>query len=165
MIVIQETRCDPEKLRKTSSLLGFDGFLATDVHGYAGGIMVGWKDVNMKIQLISRNFQYMHLEITAQTGKQWFFSPIYASPIEENRKNLWNDLKHYANQMHEAWMLAGDFNDITCSSEKKGGVVASTRRCNTFVERINSCKLLDLGCVGTKFIWRGPLYHGGQIIF
>ncbi|MCI32166.1 hypothetical protein A2U01_0053378, partial [Trifolium medium] len=78
---------------------------------------------------------------------------------------LWHELKLYADQMREPWMLAGDFNDIACSAEKKGGVAASARKCNIFVERINSCHLLDLGYVGTKFTWRGPLYHGGGRIF
>jgi hypothetical protein len=62
-------------------------------------------------------------------------------------------------------MLAGDFNDITCPSEKKGGVRASFRRCKKFSDRINSCKLIDLGSVGSKYTWRGPIFHGGGRIF
>jgi hypothetical protein len=62
-------------------------------------------------------------------------------------------------------MLAGDFNEISSMKEKRGGVRASERGCNNFKDRINSCKLLDMGSVGPKFTWRGPLYHGGQRIF
>jgi exonuclease III len=37
ILVILETRCDPEKLRKTFNLLGYNGYDFTEVRGYAGG--------------------------------------------------------------------------------------------------------------------------------
>jgi hypothetical protein len=102
MIVILETRCDPEKLRKTFHLLGFDGFLATKVIGYAGGIVVGWKNNIMQVVDVQLKFQHMLLKVHFINGKVWYFSPIYASPIEANRKLLWDDLKSIACQMKEA---------------------------------------------------------------
>lgn len=27
------------------------------------------------------------------------------------------------------------------------------------MDRINKCELIDLGAVGAKFTWRGPLYN------
>jgi len=165
MLVIVETRCDPIKLRKTINLLGFDGFLATEVNGYAGGIITAWKKDDMTVTLVDRKFQFMQLKVNYKNGSEWFFTPIYASPIEENRKILREDLKKISDNMHYSWMLAGDFNDIACSAEKRGGVDASFRKCSKFVEIINVCKLIDLGYVGSKFTWRGPIYHGGCRIF
>ncbi|PNX75251.1 ribonuclease H, partial [Trifolium pratense] len=92
-------------------------------------------------------------------------TPVYASPNEDNRKTMWDDLRIIANNMREAWLLAGDFNDIACMEEKRGGVSASLRRCNKFSERINACNLMDMGAMGPKFTWRGPIYHGGQRIY
>jgi hypothetical protein len=158
MIVIMETRCEPEKLRRTFALLGFDGLCATDVNGFAGGIIVGWRKEDMKVQLVDKSFQYMHLKVSYKDGKDWLFTPIYVSPYEGNRKILWDALKSISNNMHTAWLLAGDFNDIASNA-------ASPRRCNTFLERDNSCKLIDLGYVGSKYTWRGPLFHGGGRIF
>jgi hypothetical protein len=62
-------------------------------------------------------------------------------------------------------LLAGDFNDIAGLFEKKGGARPLLRRCHKFVERINSCNLMDLGFVGSKYTWRGPMFHGGGRIF
>jgi hypothetical protein len=70
-----------------------------------------------------------------------------------------------ANNMNDAWLVAGDFNDIACGDENKGGAAVSMRKCNKFQERINACYLLDLGAMGHKFTWRGPIYHGGQRIY
>jgi hypothetical protein len=78
---------------------------------------------------------------------------------------MWEDLLSIANTMNEPWLLAGDFNDIACEEEKKGGARVCMRKCNNFQARINSCNLLDLGAMGYKYTWRGHLYHGGQRIF
>jgi hypothetical protein len=145
--------------------LGFDGFLASEVHGYAGGIVVGWKSSSMQVTSIQCKFQYMLLKVHFINGKNWYFSPIYASPNEDNRRVLWEDHKNIARWMKEAWMVAGDFNDIACPSEKKGGIRALIRRCNTFVERFNACKLVDLGFVGSEYTWRGPIFRGGARTF
>jgi hypothetical protein len=107
----------------------------------------------------------MYLKMSYPGGCSWYFTPIYASPIEENKRVLWEDLKLIADRMLEPWMIAGDFNDIVCAAEKKNGAPVSIRRCNIFRERINSCNLMDLGTIGAKFAWRGPIYHGGQIIY
>ncbi|PNX89465.1 hypothetical protein L195_g045585, partial [Trifolium pratense] len=48
MVVIMETRCDPNRLRRTFMLLGFDKFIATEVEGYSGGIVVAWKEDHLK---------------------------------------------------------------------------------------------------------------------
>lgn len=41
----------------------------------------------------------------------------------------------------------------------------SIQRCNIFIGRINACKLLDIGHVGPKYTWRGPISHDGQLIY
>jgi hypothetical protein len=130
MLVIVETRCDPTKLCRTFNLLGYDGFIATEVDGFAGGIVVVSKENYMKVELQCKKFQFIHLKVCYPNGVHWFFTPIYASPNEANRSMLWDDLKGIANNMQTAWMLAGDFNDIASVDEKKGGAMVSIRKCN-----------------------------------
>lgn len=55
----------------------------------------------------------------------------------------------------------GDFNEIMQVSEKKWGVSTSVRKCGISRERIDSCNLMDLGFVGHRLTWRGPIFHGG----
>jgi hypothetical protein len=74
-------------------------------------------------------------------------------------------MKRIASNMNVPWMVAGDFNDIISLHEKKGGVPASIRKCTKFKERVDACHLIDIGFVGAKYTWRGPVYHGGQRIF
>lgn len=93
------------------------------------------------------------------------FTIIYASPNEDKRRVLREDLKKIADRINGALMITGDFNDISSSLRKKGGAQVSIRRCKTFRERINNCKLIDINMIGPKFIWCEPIYHGGQRIY
>jgi hypothetical protein len=165
MLVIMETRCNPDKLKRTFNLLGYDGFLAMENSGFSGGIIVAWKVGCFVVNIITKKFQYLHLKVNYPRGRAWFFTAIYASPQEINRNVLWNDLKSIAMNMKEPWLLAGDFNDIMSINEKKGGVPASIRKCNIFKERIDVCRLIDVGFMGAKYTWQGPVFHGGQRIY
>ncbi|MCH97464.1 endonuclease/exonuclease/phosphatase family protein, partial [Trifolium medium] len=122
----------------TFKLLGYDSLVTSEVHGFAGGIAVAWQ----------------RDKIT-----------VYASPNEENRRLTWEELCGIANNMMKAWLVAGEFNDIAYAEEKRGGAIASLRRCSKFRERINARNLIDMGAMGPKFTWRGPIYHGGQRIY
>lgn len=84
---------------------------------------------------------------------------------EELRRCLWTELNSFARQNREAWLVAGDFNDIAFPCEKKGGAPANLRKCNNFLDRINACELIDIGAIGSRFTWRGPLWSGYSRIF
>ncbi|WJX75538.1 hypothetical protein P8452_59063 [Trifolium repens] len=164
-MVIMETRVDPNKLNKTFKLLGFDFMQHTDCRGFSGGIVVGWKSNDVQINVEITDFQFMHLTIAFMNGTSWKFTAVYASPREELRKEMWLKLHRISQSISEGWMIAGDFNDITSQAEKQGGAPVSLRRCNNFLDNINDCKLIDLGAVGSKFTWRGPLVIGHERIF
>ncbi|XP_016173926.1 uncharacterized protein LOC107616488 [Arachis ipaensis] len=67
--------------------------------------------------------------------------------------------------MNEDWLLLGDFNEIACPSEKKGGGRTDTQACRKFANWINNCSLIYLGHVGTKYTWRGPKWEGQERVF
>jgi hypothetical protein len=165
LIVIMESRTSPSNLQRTFQLLGFDGYQFADTNGYAGGIIVAWKKEEISVDTLITHFQFLHLKVTLQGGKTFFFTPVYASPQEEARSDLWSELINISRTLDGEWLIAGDFNDIMNQSEKKGGAPVSQRRCDKFVDRINECKLLDCGAIGPHFTWRGPMFHDGERIF
>jgi hypothetical protein len=165
VIVIIETRVNPDKLSKTFNLLGFDGMSYSDCRGYAGGIVVAWKKDEVKVNVEVIDFQFIHILMSFNDGPNWYFTAVYASPKEELRRDMWTKLIQMSMHINEGWLLAGDFNDIASQDEKSGGAPTSTRRCNNFLDNVNSCKLMDLGAVGSKFTWRGPLVQGNGRIF
>lgn len=116
ILIIVELRVDPSKLQRTLLLLGF----ATR-NGYAGGIIIAWKDHNLSIKVLKTTFQFIHVEVCIKGEQVWFLSAVYASPHERERKVMWEELLAIAEKIQGDWLLAGDFNDIACASEKKGG--------------------------------------------
>jgi hypothetical protein len=79
MLVIVETRCDPNKLKSTFQSLGYDNLVATEVQGFAGGIVVVWKEEYMTVHVCIKKFQYIQLQVQYKNENSWFFTPIYAS--------------------------------------------------------------------------------------
>ncbi|XP_045810455.1 uncharacterized protein LOC123904892 [Trifolium pratense] len=165
LIVIMETRTSPLNLRRSFELLGYDGYQYANNNGFAGGIIVSWKERLLDVEVIVNHFQFLHLKVILQNKKCFFFSPVYASPREEGRHELWRELKTISRGMVGEWLLAGDFNDIANPSEKKGGLPAQQRKCDKFVDRINDCNLIDCGATGPKFTWRGPVFQNKDRIF
>ncbi|XP_061363078.1 uncharacterized protein LOC133306728 [Gastrolobium bilobum] len=86
------------------------------------------------------------------------YSGVYASPREENRKELWDDLLNISLHCNGPWLVAGDFNEIANRDEKEGGCRVNLNRCSNFANVLHNCKLLDLGGSGPWFTWKGPKF-------
>ena len=71
----------------------------------------------------------------------------------EVRRLLWQRLVETAESVTMPWLVIGDFNDVTNSSEKSGGSLPSLGRCNLFNSMISSCNLIDLEFNGPAFTW------------
>lgn len=44
--------------------------------------------------------------------------------------------------------------------ECKGGDGCNLQKARRYADRMNDCRLLDLGSIGPKFTWKGPLKNG-----
>lgn len=139
VLVIVEPRVDPSKLQRTFPLLGYTGFCYSPVQGFAGGIILAWKQANVSVKVLKTTSQFIHAEISINREQEWFFTAVYASPHECSRRIMWGELSNIANSMQGDWLLAGDFNDIASASEKKGGGPIPYAKITKFVENINKC--------------------------
>ncbi|XP_061371646.1 uncharacterized protein LOC133314221 [Gastrolobium bilobum] len=84
---------------------------------------------------------------------------MYASPREEERHEMWNDVYQFSQNMSTPWVVAGDFNGIKDASEKKGGSQVDRAKCGRFFEFLDSCLVDELRCFGPKFTWQGPKWN------
>lgn len=129
--------------------------------GFVGGMVLAWRSSDMEVLLCKKQAKFIQVRVKMKVCQDWLFTTIYVSPQESIRKLLWEELKVLKDSVSEPWMLAGDFNEISYPTEKKGGVSASAKRCETFCERMKMCMLNDLVSHGPKFTWRGHVFHGG----
>lgn len=95
----------------------------------------------------------------------WFFSAVYASPREMERRELWAELEKISASCQGPWLVADDLNDIKCKEEQRGGVEPAPQKCKRFQENMDKCKLIDLGSEGPRFTWRGPVVGYAMRLF
>ena len=71
-------------------------------------------------QMVDINNQMITVKVS--NGQDyWLCSAVYASPIPSVRSLLWDYMTNISSNIHYPWFLIGDFNEILCSSEVKGG--------------------------------------------
>ncbi|XP_061354076.1 uncharacterized protein LOC133298753 [Gastrolobium bilobum] len=155
---ILEPRVSGNKALNIIRRLGFSNFIISDAIGYSGGIWVVWDPGDVNVTLIRKQNQFIHVWVEFPGKAGFFWTAVYASPQEENRRLLWEELKHIGRTMNEPWMLTGDFNEIVSGAEKKRGCPVDTNRCKLFSEVLDACGVMDLGGGGYRFTWKGPKF-------
>lgn len=105
MLVIMETRSDPSNLNRAFSHLGFTCFSFSEARGFVGGMAIGWKTEKLQVHILKCHFQFIHSQIIFEEGKFWHISTIYASSLEDRKKELWNELADIATFMSIGWIV------------------------------------------------------------
>lgn len=164
ILVLVETKCSGETTQKVISKMGFKFQAIVEAQGMSGGIWVLWNDQASKITVLQQHKQFLHCSIEGLGKFSWYFTAVYASPREIERRELWRELGIIARNLQGPWLLAGDFNDIKAVNEQRGGKEVNEQKCKWFYDDIASCQLIDHGTEGPRFTWRGPkVNHIGRL--
>jgi hypothetical protein len=108
----------------------------------------------VKISHLSSTEQEIHVSVKVNGfNSVWLLLTIYASPRRSECRKLWNNLSIVASLHNLPWVMLGDFNDITSSTEKWGGNRLSASHIAEYCDCKNSCNMIDLGFFGPKFTW------------
>lgn len=81
------------------SRIGFPGFAFSEFKGFAGGITMGWKANKLQVHILKSHFRFLHSRIIIEEGKIWHLSVFYAIPLEDKKKELWNELTNIVHTM------------------------------------------------------------------
>lgn len=163
VIILTETRLSGDRAKMIISKIGYDKFYKVDAMGFAGGLWLLWNPLTISLNIIGSSFQEIHSHAKVNNLPPFLFTALYASPIHERRKNLWNSLSSFATSLSMPWLIMGDFNDISNPNEKFGGSRANYYKMNCFNNFLLSSKLLDLGFEGPKFTWSNGRQNGHLI--
>ena len=125
-----------------------------DPTGRVGGIWMLWNPLTVNLKVFHASQQVIHAIITKNNFEEWLISAVYASPKHYLRDQLWTNLALVAKNCNYPWLVAGDFNDHANVSEKRSfRGDASNGRSYKFMENINNCNFVDLGCSGPRLTW------------
>ncbi|KAJ4835507.1 hypothetical protein Tsubulata_051100 [Turnera subulata] len=155
--VIVEPRVSGRRADTIIRKLNFSNSHRVEARGFAGGIWILWKDVNVDVSVIFNHTQFIHTRITC-SGFSFLFTAVYGSPQESWRYFLWKNLENLGQDITEPWLLGGDFNAILSGAERKNKLGRCGIANKRFVECVSAAGLLDLGAWGSKFTW----YRGGD---
>lgn len=149
--VILEPRISGSKAISTAKKLGFQNFHLEEASGFSGGIWMGWNGQVTNLDIVLSTKQSVSAIITTN-DQPWVITAVYGSPQPNVRRDLWKLLDEISSIVEDAdlpWIIAGDFNEITCISEKKEGNDSFTN--TSFANCLEKNGLIDMGFIGEKF--------------
>lgn len=151
IIVLTETKCEDVSRITGLRRLGYDGVSSVASVGRSGGIFSVWRKDLINVTEVMKGRQMIHLHCSVKGFVPFFLSTIYAIPIPSYKQALWQDMKALSVSISEPWVIVGDFNDILGPSERIGGSVLNDNRVKLFHDRLQDCRLSNLGFSGPRF--------------
>ncbi|KAJ1385345.1 Endonuclease/exonuclease/phosphatase superfamily [Sesbania bispinosa] len=138
--------------------MGFSGGIRVEAQGFSGGIWCMWKADTISVKVIKTTSQCIHLKLTNANGKIWCLTIVYASPNDQIRHDLSEELSSFASNLSDPWCVMGDFNSILFEFEKVGGPGPNKRAMNAFASCLESCNLMEIQSKGPFLTW-----HRGNV--
>ncbi|KAA3462890.1 reverse transcriptase [Gossypium australe] len=153
-----ETKLDSKRMDRVRKSCGFMNGIDVGAEGSRGGLCLAWKG---GIEVMLRTYSKWHIDVLIKEDgiqEEWRFTGFYGSPYVRDQNHVWNLLERLSQDRDYPWFVAGDFNEIMYSFEKKEGLPRDPRRMETFRDTLANCGLMDVGYSGTWFTWeRGNL--------
>ncbi|XP_056690403.1 uncharacterized protein [Spinacia oleracea] len=152
ILILTETKTSPKNTARIMKKTPFEKYVLAEPYGLAGGIIVMWNPDFINFQMIGRDLHTIHGIVEVNTSPPFSFclSAVYASTKYKSRLETWHDLIDMSKQITVPWVVMGDFNEVTCQSEKLGGNLIKQHRADRYSDAMNECGLVDAGCVGSR---------------
>ena len=85
-------------------------------------------------------------------NEKFIFSLVYAKCKEHLRRPLCERLYRISN-IYSPWCTIGDFNVITSTDKKHGGIPYNMNKSLEFIDIIEACGIMDIGYSGQHYTW------------
>nr|AIK35195.1 LINE-type retrotransposon LIb DNA [Ipomoea batatas] len=132
--------------------LGFNNHFVVEPLGFAGGLLLFWKQGLIDLDIIDHNSQAIHTKVNRQP-ESCFVTFAYVRPNFLAKCRFWEYCKTLSSNTQGPWIVLGDFNDIASSEEQWGSTSINPNLLQRFTEAYGVCNLLDPGLSGSKFTW------------
>ncbi|KAL9672151.1 hypothetical protein QQ045_028399 [Rhodiola kirilowii] len=113
-----------------------------DCRGRAGGLAMRW-DESIQVRIIS--YSSSHIDAVVKESCEFRLTLFYGEPNISDRIFGWNLLRRLGEGMDIPWVVVGDFNEVTSSSEVQGGRGRQNWKMENFRRVLEECELSDLG--------------------
>ena len=162
IVFIAETWADEARLDRTLSKINFDQKWVLPRLNRGGGLVLFWKN-SINIDVVDSHRYCIDTIINGNTENAWRFTGFYGEPETHRRGEAWSKLRSLNSSMNIPWICGGDFNEIVRQEEKWGGAPRDHNQMQSFRDVIDECSFMDLGYVGSKFMWAKHFEDGHSI--
>ncbi|KAL0361211.1 UNVERIFIED_CONTAM: hypothetical protein Sradi_3805600 [Sesamum radiatum] len=152
LVFLAETKCKTGRIESLKHRFDYFG-CCVESQGQSGGLALLWtKSVSVQLQ----SFGHHHIDATVypeSKSEAWRFTGFYGFADTASRQLSWDLILTLKRQSCRPWLVAGDFNEILCETEKKGGRPRPLWQIRNFREALATNDLFDLGFDGEPFTW------------
>lgn len=75
----------------------------------------------INLEVVNYSNQFLNLAIVQNGVMAWVLTLVYASPIDDARYMMWENLIMLHSAFTCPWRLIGDFNEVISQDDKQGG--------------------------------------------
>lgn len=105
------------KSERMWSSLSYKPLFIQEARGYSRGIWVLSSVTDIFVSLVDICYQMITFATIHKGQATWVLLAVYASPLFSSRCELWEKFKALRNNISSAWLLIGDFNEVSLSNE------------------------------------------------
>ena len=98
---------------------GYNKLFTVEPEGRSGGLALFYMD-SYEVSILYFDNRMIDIAATIE-GQRVFMTFVYGDPVVECRDYVWERLTRMSTTRTGAWLMCGDFNEITGNHEKKGG--------------------------------------------
>ncbi|KAL0012531.1 hypothetical protein SO802_007639 [Lithocarpus litseifolius] len=160
LVFLAETKAGINRIKGVQRKLEYSQGIIVPSDGRSGGLALLWKEGTMVDFKSSSN---SHIDVVVRdspSSEPWRATGFYGHPETNKRYISWHLLDSLSSQCNMPWVVMGDFNEILFSDEKLGGAEREAKQMVAFRERLNRCRLVDLGFIGQKYTWCNGRFGG-----
>ncbi|XP_074264170.1 uncharacterized protein LOC141586748 [Silene latifolia] len=124
-----------------------------NVHHPGGSVWIIWAPQIFQLTFLASSAQHITVKVSEIiTGDTFLNIAVYEFNDDEDRKNLWEDLRQIKDNNTLPWCICEDFNSVLNYNERIGRSVLWRKICD-FRQCVDYCDVVDIQAQGSFFIW------------
>ena len=120
---------------------GYDNLYTVEPSSKSGGLALFYMN-DSAVKIIYSSDHMIDVEAQIE-GHKVYITFVYGDPVVEHREAVWERLMRMSLQRSGAWLMVGDFNEITSNLEKKGGRKRPESSFLPFKNMISACGMIE----------------------
>ena len=136
---------------------GYDNLFTVEPSGTSGGMALFYMN-DSAVKIVYSNNRMIDVEAQIE-GHKVYLTFVYGDPVVEYQNLVWERLTRMSVTRSGAWMMVGDFNEITSNAEKKGGRNRAETSFIPFKTMLANCGMLEFPYKANAMSWQ----EGGKM--